>query len=97
MTNLLHRLTHLVPGVPAHHDQPPGHQGSSGPRHHTHADQPPGHQAGSGLHHHSHADRSPGGQARIPQSRRHHHAHTRPPRFMPGWQRRIAALLTRGR
>jgi hypothetical protein len=59
MTNLLHRLTHRIPGVPTHTDQPPGHPS-------------------------------------LP-NRRHHHAHTRPPRFLPSWQRRIAALVSRGR
>lgn len=34
LRGLLHRATHRVPGVPAHAERPPGHQGR---RHHGHA------------------------------------------------------------
>jgi hypothetical protein len=70
---LLHRVTHRIPGVPAHVERPAGHQGTA-------AD------GGTGRH----------GDAPGPSpnhGRNHSAAH--PPRFMPAWQRRIAALFGR--
>ena len=62
---LLHAVTHRVPGVPAHVERPAGHQGTA-------------------VHGHGIAPRpSP------------NHSPGRPPRFMPAWQRRIAAFFGR--
>ena len=53
----------------------------------THAEPPAGHQ-GSAIH----------GRGGAPHAAAHHsrnHAPARPPRFMPSWQRRVAALFGR--
>ena len=69
---LLHWATHRIPGVPAHVEQPAGHQGT--------------------------AVRGRGRRRGAPHPSLNHrwnHSPARPPRFMPAWQRRIAALFGR--
>jgi hypothetical protein len=78
LTDLLHRATHRVPGVPAHADRPAGHQGTAA---HDHATARP-----APNHSHSHGHGRNHGR---------NHSAARPPRFLPGWQRRIAALFGR--
>jgi hypothetical protein len=71
---LLHRATHRIPGIPAHAERPPGHQGT----------------AVQGR------ARRPGGVAARPSlNHRWNHSPARSPRFLPAWQRRIAAFLGR--
>ncbi len=69
MTNafrdLLHRMTHRVPGVPAHADRPPVHHRGAAPR--------------------------------PTLNQRWNHSAARPPRFLPAWQHRVAAVFGRGR
>jgi hypothetical protein len=87
---LLHRATHRIPAVPAHAELPAGHQGTT-----VHgrvrrpgragADHSPNHR----LNHRS--DR--GLNHRL--NRKLNHSPARPARFMPAWQRRIAALFGR--
>lgn len=60
LRRLLHRATHLIPGVPAHAERQAGHQGTA-----VHGTAP------------------------------HLSLNHRPPRFMPAWQRRIAAIFGR--
>lgn len=47
----------------------------------------------------THAERATGHQGRTPRGRTHrpsaNHSSARPPRFMPAWQRRIAAFFGR--
>jgi hypothetical protein len=58
----------------------------------AHAERPAGHQ-GTAVH--GHAPR-PGSAAAHPSpNHRWNHSPARPPRFMPGWQRRIAAFFGR--
>jgi hypothetical protein len=83
---LLHRATHRVPGVPAHTDRPAGHQGTAihgHPRHRGADAKPAPNRA------HGHARR---GGATAPHHGRNH-SPARPPRFLPAWQRRIAAFF----
>ena len=69
LRGLLHRVTHRIPGVAAHAEQPAGHQGTA-----VHGR---GAAAQPSLHHRW--NRSP----------------ARPPRFLPAWQRRVAAFFGR--
>jgi hypothetical protein len=69
LRGLLHRATHRIPAVPAHAEQPAGHQGTTVHGHGVAPHPSPNH--GS------------------------NHAPGRPPRFMPTWQRRIAAIFGR--
>ncbi|MEV4536219.1 hypothetical protein AB0J82_20725 [Asanoa sp. NPDC049518] len=62
MTVSFHDLLHRIPGVPAHTEPPPGHQGT-----------------------------------RLSLNRRWNHTSARRARFLPAWQRRIAALFDRER
>ena len=64
---LLHRATHRIPGVPAHAEQPAGHQGTT----------------------------AHGSTRRHGTNRGWNHSPANPPRFMPAWQRRVAALFGR--
>jgi hypothetical protein len=57
----------------------------------AHAERPAGHQ-GTAVH--GHARRRDGAAHPSPNHRRNH-SPARPPRFMPAWQRRIAALFGR--
>jgi hypothetical protein len=79
--DLVHWATHRVPGVPAHAEQPAGHQRTT--RHGTtHLGRT--HQGRTWQHstpgHRSHNDRR-------------NHSSARPPRVLAAWQRRIAAVF----
>jgi hypothetical protein len=83
LRDLLHEATHRVPGVPAHVEHPPGHQGGNRNHSHNHnhnrgaqphrpvAAHDHGHAHGSGLNHSS----------------------ARQPRVFVAWQKRIAAFF----
>jgi hypothetical protein len=71
--SVLHWATHRVPGVPAHAEQPAGHQGTTV---------------------HGRARRR-GATGRPSLNHGWNHSPARPARFMPAWQRRIAAFLGR--
>ncbi|MBO3741881.1 hypothetical protein [Actinoplanes flavus] len=43
----------------------------------------------------AHAERRPGATPRLSLNHRWNHSPARPPRFLPGWQHRIATLFTR--
>ena len=73
---LLHRATHRIPGIPAHAEQPAGHQGTAV---------------------HRHARRSAGVAVHSSPNHGWDHSPARPPRFLPVWQRRIAAFFGRER
>jgi hypothetical protein len=64
LRGLLHRAAHRIPGVPAHSEQPAGHQGTAANPH-------------------------------LSLNHRWNHSPGRSPRFLPAWQRRIAALVNR--
>jgi hypothetical protein len=87
---LLHRATHRVPGVPAHADQPAGHHGKAvhGTAVHGTAAHSP---AVQGTRVHGRARRR--GATRPSLNHRWNHSPARPHRFMPAWQRRIAAFF----
>ena len=53
----------------------------------AHAERPAGHQ-GAAIHSHGHSH-----APCPPQNHGWNHSPARPPRFLPGWQRRIAALF----
>ena len=83
LRELLHGATHRVPGVPAHVERPPGHQGKELPRRTARQtaarDRPrPGAGAGAG--------------ARTGTGTRNHSS-VRPPRVLVAWQRRIAEFF----
>lgn len=69
LRGLLHRATHLIPGVPTHAERSAGHQGTA-----VH---------GRGV------------ARRLSLNHRWNRSPARPPRFMPAWQRRIAAFFGR--
>ena len=76
---LLHRATHRVPWVPAHAEQPSGHQGGT---------RRGGQRGGSVAHHRS-------WNRRFSHKFNHKFNHTsaRPPRALTAWQNRIAAFF----
>jgi hypothetical protein len=85
---LLHRATHRIPGVPAHAERSARHQGAAA-----------GHQSTVARHQgtvdHGGARHHGGIAAHASPKQRWNHSPGRPARFMPAWQRRIAAFFGR--
>ncbi|MFI5911252.1 hypothetical protein [Dactylosporangium sp. NPDC051541] len=87
MRDTMHRLLHRIPGVPEHTENQP---------HKPHAHAPHSHAAHSRSPHNDAAhDHSPHSHSPHGNGRTRNHTADRPPRILPAWQRRIAALFGR--
>jgi len=89
LRDLLHEATHRVPGVPAHVEYPPGHQGRAHVRDSSARQARP-----VAVQDH---ERSRGGERGSEHSGVRHsglnHSPARQPRVLVSWQRRIAAFF----
>jgi len=96
LRDLLHDATHRIPGVPAHVEHPPGHQGrrqgaarqsavSQGAVSHGAVSQ------GAASPAPEHSPRPP--QAAQSHQRSWNHSPSRPPRVLAAWQRRVGRFF----
>jgi hypothetical protein len=91
----LHDATHRIPGVPAHVEQPAGHQGGTG--HGRDGEHGGGHQ-GTARQGSAHAERAsaspaPENATRATRDRSRNHSPSRPPRVFAEWQRRVGRFF----
>lgn len=97
LRDLLHEATHRIPGVPAHVEQPAGHQGPAKQRPAQGGNQRPAH--GDEAPQPRPVGRAAAPDRSAPSSRNRslnhslNHAPARPPRVMAGWQRRVAKFF----
>ena len=90
LRDLLHEATHRVPGVPAHVEHPPGHQGRANARRGGERQVRP---VAAQEDERSRGVRHGGVQHRGIQHNGLNHSPARQPRVLAAWQRRIAAFF----